>query len=157
MLIYKAILDTLVCLSALATGVSAIVAVVHYLRHWRDDAVKLSVFCNVDESKVTGNPEKPWFGELRITNVGKVPVTMTALEIAEKDVAEKFTLLYGSSYLQKRLDQGAAIECTTILSAKDRGVTLPERFTIVAKWATAMEYNGKVVIEPAKAGAARQE
>ena len=153
--IYKAILDTLICLSAIATGVSAIVAVVHYLRHWRDDAVNLSVVNLVKKSKVTGNPEKPWFGELRITNVGKVPVTVTALEIAEKDVAEKFTLIYGSSYLEERLDQGAAIECTTILSAKDRGVTLPERFTIVAKWATAMEYNGKVVIKPAKAGPAR--
>lgn len=155
--IYKAILDSLICLSALATGVSAIVAVVHYLRHWRDDAVNLSVIYLVKKTDVTGDAEKPWIGDLRITNVGKVPVTVTALEIAEKDVAEKFTLSCRSSHLNERLDQGAAFECEAILTAKKRGVTLPERFTLVAKWATAMVYNGRVVVEPAKAGAARQE
>ena len=149
MSIYKAILDTLVCLSALATGISAVVAVVHYLRHWRDDDVKLSaVLIKGKTDTVEGCVY--WSGTIRITNVGKVPVTVTALEIAEEDVAEKFELNLGSRDLNELLYQGASFEHDASLTAEERGISLPERFTIRAKWTMAHEANdGKLVVETA--------
>lgn len=148
MSIYKAVLDTLVCLSALATGVSAVVAVVHYLRHWRDDDVRLSVVVFEEETE-SFDGRAYWSGELRIANVGKVPVTVTAFEIVEQDVAEQFTLDLGSTHFDKLLDQGAVVEHRASLTAEKRGVPLPERFTLRAKWAVPESNNGKVVVEPA--------
>lgn len=146
--IYKAILDTLICLSAIATGVSAIVAVVHYLRHWRDDAVNLSVIYLVKKTDVTGDAEKPWIGDLRITNVGKVPVTVTALEIVEEDVAEKFELDLDSVDINKLLNQGASFKHDASLTAEERGISLPKRFTLRAKWTMPETTDGKIVVEP---------
>ena len=145
--IYKAILDTLICLSAIATGVSAIVAVVHYLRHWRDDTVKLSVVI-VEEETDTVNGKAYWSGTLRITNVGKVPVTVTALEIVEEDVAEKFELDLDSVDINKLLNQGASFKHDASLTAEERGISLPKRFTLRAKWTMPETTDGKIVVEP---------
>ena len=148
MSIYKAILDTLVCLSALATGISAVVAVVHYLRHWRDDDVKLSAELTEDETELV-NGKAYWSGTLRITNVGKVPVTVTALEVAEEDVAEKFELDLDSVDIDKSLNQGASLKHAASLTAKERGISLPNRFTLRAKWTAPVSNGGKVVVETA--------
>jgi len=148
MSVYTAILDTLVCLSALATGISAVAALVHYLRHWRDDDVKLSVVVLSEETE-TVEGKSCWSGTLRITNVGKVPVTVTALEIVEQDVADQFALDLDSADLDKRLDQGASFKHGASLTAEERGVPLPERFTLLAKWTAPESNDGKIVIEPA--------
>ena len=148
---YKIILDTFICLATIATGVSAVVAVIHYRRHWRDDEVQLVVVMTEDETKADG-----WSGCLRITNVGKVPVTVTSLEIVEQDVAENFALDIGCAYFNKRLDQGATVEHRASLSAKKPGVALPERFTIRAKWEHAEQAQGCVTVELEQARAARQ-
>lgn len=148
MSIYKAILDSLVCLSAIATGVSAVVAVVHYLRHWRDDDVKLSVVLIEDETDMVDG-KACWSATLRIANVGKVPVTVTALEIAEEDVAEKFVLDLDSADINKLLNQGASFKHDASVTAEERGIPLPNRFTLRAKWTMPEATDGKIVVEPA--------
>ena len=154
MCIYKTILDTLVCIAALATGVSAVVAVIHYLRQWRDDEVRLAVEAQ-DEATETRNGRAEWHAAVTITNVGKVPVTITGLELAE-DPQQKRMQLVTTFGIDGLLDQGAAVKCGTFVSAREQGVALPERMTIRCKYTKTKTPNGYVIIEPHKRGPAGQ-
>ena len=151
---YQAILATISCLATVATGISAVVAVIHYRRHWRDDEVRLAVELH-DEATEMRDGLQEWHAAVRVTNVGKVPVTLAGLELAD-DPEQKRMSLVTSVYFDGLLNQGAAFECGAFVTARNKGVPLPERITIRCKWAKAKQPNGYVVVEPHKVGSAGQ-
>ena len=70
----------------------------------------------------------------KITNVGKVPVTVTGFEIVKKSLAKRF-IVEKASYSGDFLYQGASVEQCAIITAKERGVPIPKRIPLRVEWA----------------------
>ena len=153
--IYKAILDTLVCLAACATGASAVVALVHYLRHWRDDEVKLAVELDHETTETDRDGKMFWGASVVITNTGKVPVTITGFEFVDKSLYERFELddrIYPDIFLY----QGTADKTYAAVRAKESGVAIPKDMALCCKWAkTQGNGKGRFTANETKPSAAR--
>lgn len=131
---YKIIIDTLMCIAALATGASAVVALVHYLRHWRDDEVKIvaEVYCR--KAYVDRNGCDCLFVAVTISNVGKVPVTVTGFEFVDKSLEKDFNISCIPS-LEVFLYQGTTGKARASIHANERGVSIPSNVAVRCKWA----------------------
>ena len=120
--------------SGVVTAASALIALVHYLRHWRDDEVRLAVEFDTYEPYVDINGCWSVNATVTITNVGKVPVTITGFAVDKKSIGKRVTV-DKASYVDHFIDQGASVKDNAIISAKDSGVPLPKRIPIRVKWA----------------------
>lgn len=143
-------------LCSFVTAASALTALVHYLLHWRDDEIMLAVTFKAHEPNIDANGFCFVIAMATITNVGKVPVTVTGFEIAKKSLAKRFSVkaIFDSD---KFIDQGASVEQNAIVTAKERGVAVPERIPLRVKWAeVGKNALGVAVVKRDKACAARQ-
>ena len=116
------------------TAASALIALIHYLRHWRDDEIRLAVEFDTGEPYVNIDGLCSVVATAKITNVGKVPVTVTGFEIVKKSLAKRF-IVEKASYSGDFLYQGASVEQCAIITAKERGVPIPKRIPLRVEWA----------------------
>ena len=149
---YKMVLDTISCAAVVATGISAVVALVHYLRHWRDDEVKLAASLDHQKTDTDIRGRAAWHGIVSITNVGKVPVTVTGFELVDKSLCKAFEI-NGRFYREIFLDQGAvAADVNAHVRAKEPGVAIPKRIAFRCTWAKPEHpCDDVVVVDTAKA------
>ena len=153
--IYETVLSTLSCLAAIATGASAVVALVHYLRHWRDDEVKLAVEPDHETTETDRDGRMFWGAYVRITNTGKIPVTITGFEFEDKSLYEHFEIddrIYPDIFLY----QGTADKTYAVVRAKESGVAIPKGITLRCKWAkTRGDGNGRFTANETEPRSAR--
>lgn len=119
---------------SVVTAASALTALIHYLRHWRDDEIRLAVEFDAHKPYIGSNGLCGVVVLATITNVGKVPVTVTGFELAKKSLAKRF-VVKATSYSGEFVYQGASIKQSAIIMAKDRGVSIPKRIPLRVKWA----------------------
>lgn len=119
---------------SVVTAASALTALIHYLRHWRDDEIRLAVEFDTGEPYVNIDGLCSVVATAKITNVGKVPVTVTGFEIVKKSLAKRF-IVEKASYSGDFLYQGASVEQCAIITAKERGVPIPKRIPLRVEWA----------------------
>ena len=143
-------------LCSFVTAASALTALVHYLSHWREDEIRLAVEFDAHEPHLDVNGFYSVIALATITNVGKVAVTVTGFEIANKSLAKRFAV-NAISDSDKFIDKGASVKQNAVVTAKERGVTVPEQIPIRVKWAKCGKNAlGVAVLKRDKVGTARQ-
>lgn len=134
---YQAILATVSCLATVATGISAVVAVFHYRKHWRDDDPHL-VFV-VDKKRPGDGTYRYWY-VIRIVNTGRHPVRFGRFFVRNGHPTAVNLGTYSYPADGKRLvAPGDMITVDAIVVTEHDDVTFPESAEIWCETAAKQE------------------
>ena len=128
--------NVVMAMSAVATAVSAIVAVVHFKKHWRDDDVFATIVLDDACLHELGLGRFLWSSDLLIVNSGKTAFSVYRATAVDELGGKPLEIVL-SPGVDKRLDQGTYFKTRAIVMAVDDKVSLPEEFVI-----TVIDPNG---------------
>ena len=123
------ICNIVLALSGVATAVSAIVAVVHFKKHWRDDDVFATLIVDDERLHRRMNGLTDWSARLRVVNSGKTPFTVYKATASEEVGGDPLKIVLAPR-CEYPLDQGTYFETRAIVTTPDNKVALPEKFVI---------------------------
>ena len=140
--------DAIVSISAVVTAISALVAVVATVKHWRDDKVRAVFLLDEYPLEVLDDGQFHLIVALAIVNAGKTPFTIDGVRFLKKEVAEGVEIELVDR-LDDRLDQGASVKTRAHLYTTKNMVAFPKRFEI-GLFSVERECIGVGVVQPYK-------
>jgi len=140
--------DVIVSISAVVTAVSALVAVVATIKHWRDDKLRAVFLLDEYPFEVLDDGRLYMPVAIAVVNAGKIPFTIDGVRFLKKEVAEGIEIELVDR-LDNRLDQGASLKTRAHLYTTKKMVAFPDRFEI-GLFSVDREQIGVGVIHPYK-------
>ena len=123
------ICNIVLALSGVATAISAIVAVAHFKKHWRDDDVFATLIVDDERLHRRTNGLTKWSAKMRVVNSGKTVFSVYKATASEEVGGDPLKVVLAPS-CEYPLDQGAYFETRAIVTTFDNKVALPEKFVI---------------------------
>ena len=121
--------NIVLALSGVATAISAIVAVAHFKKHWRDDDVFATLIVDDERLYRRTNGLTNWSAKLRVVNSGKTVFSVYKATASEEVGGNPLKVVLAPR-CEYPLDQGAYFETRAIVTTFDNKVALPEKFVI---------------------------
>ena len=115
--------------SNVAMAVSAVVAVVHFKKHWRDDEPRASMRTDQVSFKTESDGTKCLTLKVTVSNDGKVPFHIGKIVVSDDAAAMLFQFTEVADF-DVILDQGTTVSKRAFIYTKDDKIAFPKEMVL---------------------------